>query len=142
MFTKTNLLATLAGFITLYLLGWIFYGIVADDFFMSHTVIQGVHKDDSVDGIWQIAIGSLILSFFMATIYQKWARGHHSLKEGFQFGSLLGAMIGLGLGIIMYATSNFMDFKGQLVDGIWCIFYYGLAGVAISFVYKKNTKEH
>jgi len=40
MFTKSNLLATLAGFFTLYFLGWAFYGIVADDFFMQHTFLK------------------------------------------------------------------------------------------------------
>jgi membrane-associated PAP2 superfamily phosphatase len=65
----------------------------------------------------------------------------HSLSQGFQFGALVGAMIGLGLGMIMYATSNFMDFTGQLTDGIWSILYYGLTGMAISWVYKVTTKE-
>ena len=138
MFTKSNLLATLASFLVLYLLGWAFYGILAEDFFMKHTILQGVHKDDSTDGIWQIAIGSILISFFMATLYNKWSTGMHSLSQGFQFGALIGAMIGLGLGMIMYATTNFMDFSGQFADGIWSIIYYGLAGMAISWVYKKN----
>jgi len=140
MFSKSNLLATLAGFFTLYLLGWAFYGVIADDFFMQHTILQEVHKKDSIDGIWQIAIGSIILSFCMATLYNKWSRGHHSVKEGFSFGALIGIMIGLGLGIIMYATNNFMDFTGQLADGIWCVFYYGVTGAVISLVYKQTSK--
>jgi len=141
MFTKSNLLATLAGFLTLYLLGWIFYGMVADDFFMQHAILQGVHKKESMDGIWQIATGSILISFFMATIYNRWSTGMHSISQGFQFGALIGAMIGLGLGMIMYATSNFMDFTGQLVDGVWCILYYGITGMVISWIYKATAKE-
>ena len=49
-------------------------------------------------------------------------------------------MIGLGLGMVMYATTNFMDFQGQLSDGIWSILYYGLTGMAISWVYKVTSK--
>jgi len=141
MFTKSNLLATLFGFIILYLLGWAFYGVIADDFFMQHTILQGVHKDDSIDGIWQIAIGSIVISFFMSTLYNRWSTGIHNLKDGFVFGATIGAMIGLGLGMIMYATSNFMDFKGQLVDGVWSILYYGFAGIAISLAYKMTTNK-
>jgi len=137
MFSKTNILASLAGFFVLYLLGWFFYGIIADDFFMQHTLIKNMHKKDSIDGVWQIAIGSFLISLFMSSIYQKWSQGDHNLKTGFNFGALIGALIGLGLGMVMYATTNFMDFTGQLTDGIWSIFYYGFTGAVISFVYKK-----
>ncbi len=141
MFTKSNLLATLFGFLTLYLLGWAFYGVIADDFFMQYTLLEGVHKNDSIDGIWQIAIGSILLSFFMSTLYNRWSTGVHDLKNGFIFGATIGAMIGLGLGMIMYATLNFMDFKGQLADGVWSILYYDLTGVAISFAYKMTASK-
>ncbi len=141
MFTKSNLLATLAGFFVLYLLGWVFYGVIAEDFFKLHTIIAESHKDESIDAVWQIAIGSIILSFFMSTIYNKWSRGNYNIKNGFEFGALIGALIGIGLGVIMYATVNFMDFTGQIVDGIWSILYYGLAGVAIALTYKATQSE-
>jgi len=136
MFSKSNLFATISSFFVLYLLGWLFYGMIAVDFFKSHTLLSGIHKGESMDSVWQIAIGSLIISFFMATIYGKWANGQHSIKNGFEFGAYVGAIIGLGVGIIMYATLNFMDFTGTITDGIWNIFYYGFAGIAIALSYK------
>ncbi len=139
MFSKSKLLATLAGFLVLYLLGWAFYGGLAENFFLEHSV-SGAHKGDSVDGIWQIAIGSSIVSFMMTTIYQKWAKDTYSAKSGFQFGAYIGILLGLGLGIIIYATTNFMDFTGQLVDGLWNVVYYGIAGAAIGSVFKKLQK--
>lgn len=139
MFSKSNLLATLAGFFVMYLLGWAFYGGLAEGFFTSHTILKNLSKPPSGSAAGLIAIGSLIIAFTMSTLYGKWSRGHHSLQEGFKFGALLGVLIGFGIGIIIYATSNFMDSTGQLVDAVWNVIYYGIAGMAIAFVYKQTA---
>jgi len=136
MFSKSNLFATLAGFVVLLLLGFLFYAFLAENFFESHTINKVLLKDDESLLMPFLMLGSLLFSFFMATIYGKWSRGHHSIKEGFSFGALIGGLTGFGIGLIQYATVNFMDLNAYLINGVWEIIYYGIAGAVIAFVYK------
>lgn len=140
MFSKSNLLATLAAGILNFIGGYLIWGIVTTDFFAQHAgSATGVMKDP-IDLV-HIAIGCFIQAFIMSTIYSKWARGIHSAKEGFEFGALIGVFTGFGIGLIMYGTSNFMDLTGVLVEGLIEIVYYGIIGVVIALIYKSTSKK-
>jgi len=140
MFSKSNLLATLAAGIFNFLGGYLIWGIATTDFFAQHAgSATGVMKDP-VDMV-HIALGCFIQAFFMSAIYSKWARGIHSAKEGFQFGAMVGAFTGFGIGLIMYGTSNFSDLTGILVEGLIEVVYYGVIGVIIALVYKATSKK-
>jgi hypothetical protein len=140
MFSKSNLLATLAAGIFNFIGGYLIWGIATTDFFAQHAgSATGVMKDP-VDLVF-IAIGCFIQAFIMSTIYGKWARGIHSAKEGFEFGALIGVFTGFGVGLIMYGSSNFSDLTGVLVEGMIEIVYYGIIGMIIALVYKATSKK-
>lgn len=136
MFSKSNLLATLAGFAVMFLLGYAIWGVATADFFAGHT-INNVMKDQP--DMLMIAISNLIAVFALSSIYGKWARGHHSAKEGFRFGAWIGVFAGLGLGLLWYATSDIFDMTGQLVNGVIEIVFYGIIGAVIALVYKATA---
>ena len=138
MFSKSNLFATLASFVVLMLLGFLFYAFLAESFFESHTINKVLLKEDESLSMPFLMLGSFLFSFFMATIYGKWSGGHHSIKKGFIFGALIGGLTGISVGLIQYATVNFMDLTGHIVNGIWEVIYYGIAGAVIAFIYKKT----
>ncbi len=140
MFSKSNLLATLAAGILNFIGGYLVWGIATADFFAQHAgSATGVMKDP-IDLV-HIAIGCFIQAFIMSTIYSKWARGIHSAKEGFEFGALVGVFTGFGIGLIMYGTANFMDLTGVLTEGLIEIVYYGVIGIIIALVYKATSKK-
>lgn len=141
MFSKSNVLATLAGFVANFFLGFLIYGILTHDFFASHLITDGVMKAEGSEGMLFIAIGALIQSFIMATLYSKWARGVHSAKEGFEFGALIGIFVGFGIGILNYGVMNLLDLNGHLADGVISIIFYGLVGLVIALVYKATSKK-
>ena len=141
MFSKSNLLATIAGFVTLMLLGFIFYTSIAEQFFIDHTVTAGLQKMDGDMVMPYLMIGSFLISLMMSTIYGKWSKGHYNIKGGITFGVYIGILFGFGMGLIQFSTMNIMDLQGHLGDAVWSIFYYGIAGIVISKVYKMASKH-
>ena len=138
MFTKQNVLATLAGFLVMFLLGYAIWGFATQDFFESHS-LNNIMKDPP-DMLF-IALSNLLAVFALSTIYGKWARGHHSAKDGFQFGLWVGVFVGLGLNLLWYGTTELMDLTGHLVEAVIDIIFYGIIGAVIAIVYKATAKK-
>jgi hypothetical protein len=139
MFSKSNLLATLASGIFIFFGGYLVWIVLTADFFAAHAgSATGVWKDPN-DLVFT-AIACIIQAFFLSTIYSKWAHGVHSAKEGFEFGALVGAFTGFGIGLLWYATSNLSDMTSSLVGGVIEVIFYGITGVIIAVVYKATSK--
>jgi hypothetical protein len=138
MFTKQNLLATLAGFVVTFLLGYAIWGAALSGFFEEHS-LNDIMKDPP--NLLFIALGNLVGAFALSSIYGKWARGVHSFSEGFQFGAWIGVFVGIGMGLLWYGTSELMDFTGHIVEAILDILFFGIIGGVIAVVYKKTTPK-
>lgn len=138
MFSKSNLLATLAGAIVMFFLGYLIWGMATVEFFEEHTLVN-VMKE--VPNMGLIALANLIAVFALSTLYSKWARGHHSIGQGFQYGAWIGVFVGIGMGLLQYATTNFMDMTAYVVEAVIDIIFYGIIGIVISVVYQKTAKK-
>lgn len=140
MFSKSNLLATLASGIFLFFGGYLVWMVLTADYFAAHAgSATGVWKDPS--DMLYIVLGCLIQAFFLSAIYSKWASGVHSVKSGFEFGALVGAFTGFGMGLLWYATSNLSaDIISVLVEGVIEVIFYGITGAIIALVYKATSK--
>ena len=139
MFSKSNLLASLAGGLIMFFGGYLVWGILMADFFASHAgSATGVSKD-TPDFVF-LAIACLLEAFFMTAIYSKWSGGVHSGSAGFKFGALVGALIGFGEMFIQYATSNLSDLTGSLAGGVLNVIFMGIVGAIIALVYKATSK--
>ncbi|MFD2099789.1 hypothetical protein [Flagellimonas iocasae] len=138
MFSKTNLLATLVSAIVMFFLGYLIWGLATVNFFTEHTIVNSMKE---VPDLGLIALANLIGTFIMSTLYSKWARGHHSLGQGFEFGALIGAFVGLSMGLLWYATANMMDLTAHVVEAILDIAFYGIIGICVALVYQKMAKK-
>ena len=137
---KSTLLGALAGAVVLFLIGWIFYGMLNP--MASHITPEGLATSrGESSSMPMLIVGHLIIGLLASIIYGKWARGVHNAGHGFQFGALLGAVIGLGLGCIFIATSNYMTTTGHLIEALYYIIGYGIMGAVISMVYAKFGDE-
>ncbi len=137
MFSKANLLATLAGFAVLFLGGWVFYDMLAASFYESHMTEAGAAVMREEPNMVMIALGCLVQAFIMSVIYSKWARGIHSAKEGLEYGALIGAFLGFGVWLLNHGVMEHGDTTALIVDGIWSIVHYALVGLVIALVYKQ-----
>ena len=138
MFSKSNLLATLVGGVVMFFLGYLIWGMATADFFEEHSVVN-VMKE--VPNLGLIALGNIVGAFVLSSLYRKWARGHHSMGEGFQFGAWIGVYVGIAMGLIWYATANWMDLTGHIAEAIIDIIYYGIIGAVIALVYQKTAAK-
>jgi len=138
MFSKSNLLATIIAGIVMFFLGYLIWGMATADFFEEHSLVS-VMKD--VPNLGLIALGNVVGAFILSTLYSKWAKGHHSISQGFQFGAWIGAFVGIAMGLIWYATANWMDATGHIAEAVIDILYYGIIGVVIAFIYQKTAAK-
>ena len=140
MFSKSNLLATLAGGIYFFIAGYLIWGVLTVDFFAEHAgSATGVMKDPG-DMVF-IALGCLLEALFLSTVYGKWARGVHTLKQGIEFGALIGAFIGLGMGFLWYGVSNLSDLTGVFAEAVLDIIFMDIGGAIIAVVYRSTSSE-
>ena len=77
MFSKTTLFATLLGFLSLFFLGYLFYDVLAGEYFESHRTTA---LNEMMDFKY-ITLGTLIEAYVLAVLYGKWATG--KLREKF-----------------------------------------------------------
>ena len=94
--TRNFLLATVAGAVTLFVVGGVLYGFL-EDFFANE-----VSRETPV--WWALGLGELLYAAVL-TLVLSW-RGVVSGWEGFQAGAVFGALLGLGLALMGYATMD------------------------------------
>lgn len=140
MLNKQNLLATLAAAVTLFLAGWIIWGMATMEFFQIHSN-PGLNKSDTEMNLGITFLGNLVIGFMMSSIYGTWSKGQHSLSNGLKFGAWFGLFVGTGLGLVYMGTSNMMDTTGHLVEAALELGYHGLVGIVIAVVYMSTQPK-
>lgn len=138
MFTKQNLLATLAGFLVMFLLGYLIWGLLTVDFYADH-MLNDVGKDPMNIGL--IAVANLISAFALSTIYGRYGAGNYGGGSGASMGVWVGIFTGFGMGLLWYATTEMMDMTGTLVEGIINIVFYAIVVGVIGIVYQKTAPK-
>ena len=138
MFSKANIISTIVTAIWGMAGGFFLWGILGDllmnDYLGSAT---GLMKDPP--DMVHLALGTLIQGFAFSAIYGKWANGTFSAANGFSFGLWTAILIGLGAGLINFATSNMLDITGTFINtGIYIVFF-AIMGVLAGIVYKKTS---
>lgn len=133
MLTKATLTGTLVGFIFLFFSGWIFYDTLATDFFSQHYVNMPSKMANEMN---YIALGVVVEAYILSLIYGQWAKGNYNLQSGFKLGALLGLFIGLGINMITLGTIELINIQGSLVDALWNVVCFGIAGSLNGWVFK------
>lgn len=128
------ILSAIIGGIVLFVLGWLFYGVI----FMN--IMQegyGSIMRPSYDfKIWAIAVANLLQAFFLGWIYPKGYKGGSPAKEGFMFGIDFGALIGFPYIFYMWASFP-IKWQTALVDGIIVFVMTLITGLVIGLIYGK-----
>ena len=93
---KNFLMATVAGGITLLVLAGLLYGLLAD--FFANDV------ERAMPVLWALILGELVYAAVL-TVVLGW-KGVANGKEGFQAGATIGALVGLSMALMGYATMD------------------------------------
>ena len=138
MDAKKRILATLAGFVVFFLLGWVLYGMLLMDFFNGNQgTATGVMRADTEMIWWALAVGNLMQAYLLVYIFGNWAN-ITTFGGGFKAGLIIGLIIGYGVDLTMYGTTNIMNLTGALVDPLVVGLMMGVSGGVIGVVLGKK----
>lgn len=136
MFTKANLISTLVTTLWSYFGGYFLWGIVVAPLMEGHI--------GRAIGVWKetpnhlyLILGCVIFAFAFSTIYSRLYGVGHRLSRGVVFGAWIGVLLGFGGGMINLGVTNFTDFKGIIINGIFALAFYIVMGVLANSVYSK-----
>lgn len=123
MNVKNFLLAGLAGGITDFLLGWLFYGILFHDYF-----------GGAEPNLTFIFAGCMTFGFLISYIFNKWAN-ISTLITGAKGGAVLGLIIGLMENFFRTAMSgDSIDYQMIVVDVVICLLIGAGVGAIVGIV--------
>ena len=138
MDTKKFLIGTVAGGITYFILGYVFYGLLFLDFFESNTgSATGVFKTDDMIW-WALAVGNFAAAALFTMIFLKWAH-ISTFMGGFKAGGNIGLFLTLSYSLVGYGTSNIMNLNGSLMDVAVGTVIYAIMGGVIGAVLQANS---
>jgi hypothetical protein len=134
MDAKKRIMATLAGFVVLFLMGWLLYGMLLMDFFAANAgSATGVMRSDTEMVWWALILGNVLQSYLLVYIFGKWGN-ITTFGAGLQNGAIIGLILGYAYDLTMYGTSNTMNLTGTLVDPLVAAVMMGVAGGVIGTV--------
>ncbi|MFM8851522.1 MAG: DUF1761 family protein, partial [Cytophagales bacterium] len=106
MDAKKRILATLAGFVVYFILGFLTYGMLLVDFYASNVgTATGVMRSDADMQWWALIAGNVMMAYLLVYIFGKWAN-ITSFAAGLKAGTILGLIMALGFSLNMYGTTN------------------------------------
>lgn len=132
MSTQKFVLATLAGGVTLFALGGIFYGMLLMDFFLANSgSATGAMKE--VPDWFHLVLGELVYAALLTTVLGKWARVSGA-GQGFSVGATFGLLLGVALGLTFLGTMNITTPTAVMVDVVVGAIRAGAAGAVIGAI--------
>ncbi|MCX6244837.1 MAG: hypothetical protein NTU98_09045 [Bacteroidetes bacterium] len=140
--TKKLILATLAGSVTQFVLGWLIYGLLLGSFMSSHSNhYEGLMKDMTTGSFMLlIFVSGLGMSFLLSFIFQRWAKFDTVLK-GLTAGMLFGFFVALSYDISSFAMMNLFSKRAMLADILANTIIMGIVGAVIALVLGFRSKS-
>jgi len=139
--TKKLIIATIAGSILQFLLGWLIYGLLLANFMSCNTNhFDGLMKDMNTGSFMiLIFISGLVMSFLIAYIFQRWAK-FETFNKGIIGGMVLGFFLALSYDLYFFASMNLMSFQAMVVDIITNTVVMGIIGGVIGWILGFKSK--
>jgi len=137
MTTKNRILGTLAGTVIFFLLGWVFYGMLLMDFYAANTGTAGnVMRTDEDMVWWALIVGNMFQAYLLVYVFGKTNVG--TFAGGLKQGGFIGLILGLGINLTMYATTNMSSLTSALVDPFVSAIMMGITGGVIGMIAGKK----
>jgi len=138
MFSKANIISTIVTTIWGFAGGYLLWGLVGDPFMEDHFgSATGIMRE--VPDMVHLILGCLVQGFAFSTIYRKWGGGTYSASNGLNFGLWVAILIGLGGGLIDFATSNMLDITGTFANALIYLVFFLIMGALVGLIYNKSS---
>ncbi len=131
---KKLVLATLLGFVVMFLISGLWYMVIMKGYYGEQ--FSEVNRQE-FNMVW-IAIGYLVCAFLLAVIYPIGYKGGTPANEGLRFGILMGLIISLPMGLVLYGVYN-IPLIPTIVNIIYQVVEKGIGGIIIGLAYGKRS---
>lgn len=133
------LIAAVAGFVVLFLLGFLVYGVLLMDFYAANAgTATGVMKE-TPNWLW-LVLGEFLGALTLAVVLD-WA-GVRTAAEGMKKGAIFGFLVFLAFGLAMLGTMNISTLAAALVDAVVSAVRLGAAGAVIGMLLGRGGPAH
>ena len=130
---KNFLVATLAAGTTLFVLGFVIYGLLLASFFDNEAL-------RAEPAMGPLVLGHLFLGAFVALILG-W-RGVENAKDGFKAGATVGFLMSVAVALTMMGTMDNMYTATTVIgDAVVSLVMYGIAGAVVAAVVNRGSAQ-
>lgn len=135
MNTKRFLIGTLAGGITMYLIGYLIWDLALTDFFSANAgSAQGLMRESNI--AWAVVLGILSLSALFTIVVGR-QTASPTILNGLKLGAIVGFLVWFGVDFILYGYTNIRNLTATIIDPLLEIVRGGLCGAVIAAVLGK-----
>lgn len=134
MTATKRILATLVGFVTYFLLGWLIFGLLLMDFYADQTTeaAKAVWRPEGEMIWWALLVSNLFMAYLLVYIFSKW-ESVRTFSSGLMAGMTIAIIIGIAIDAMFYASYDMMGLTGYAVDIIANAVLVGLTGGVIAW---------
>jgi hypothetical protein len=126
------IIASIAGAVLYFLLGWLIYGILLTGFYEANTVhYEGLYK--AMPNLALLFISNLTMAFLMSLIFQRWAK-FTGFSKGMTGGIILGFFISLTYDLSFLSMFNLYNAPATIVDVLVSTVIVGIVGGFIGWI--------
>ncbi|MBC7777824.1 MAG: hypothetical protein H7246_20485 [Phycisphaerae bacterium] len=133
------LLATLAGGVTAFLVGWLVWGMLLDPYYRTMYTPEALSVQRAPEDmiLWGIIASNLVSGLLLALIYSRWAN-ISTFKGGAIAGAVICALVALSFDLGMYSfmkmwTSTTFLIIDPLVNAIFGAIVGGVVGWVLGY---------
>ncbi len=136
-----SIVAAVAGAITTFVLGYLFYGLAFAGFFEANAgSATGYAKDVADVSLVAVFVGELCGAFLLTIIFSKWAN-INTFASGAQAGAIFGLLVSLAFDLTMFGTTNAYNLTATLVDPIIGAVRIAIGGGVIAMMLGRGSKS-
>ncbi len=134
------IISTIVGFLVLFLLGWLLYGMLFMNYFAEGY--SAISRAPESIRMWAIVVGCLVQAMLISLIYSKFFyTGESAVGQGLTCGIWLGMFATVPHIFFSYANMTIAGWQVLVVDGLIGGFMIVIASIAIAFVYGGKKEQ-
>ena len=131
--------ASLAGGVTLFIAGFLLWGLALAGFYEAHMAsATGVAKDPPE--MVHLALSQIVWAVLLTVVMGKWA-GVSGFGKGLMIGAVMGFLMSLTVGLSQFSMMNIADLTLVLTDPFVSAAWSGIGGGVVGLVLAGGGKE-
>lgn len=128
-------LATLAGGITFFVLGFLIYGLALAGFMEANSGAASQVAKEPME-MWAMILSNLAYAALLTYIFMEWA-SISTFPTGAKAGGIIGLLLAVYIDLITYSMMDVMTITGMVVDIIVFTILSGIIGGVVGLVLGK-----